>query len=195
MAPKIIPLEGKRFGRLTVVRLDQKKGKDYYYICLCDCGNTVSRGGSKLRNLSTELTSCGCAFSERRVYIKHGQWQSLTYNSWSNMIQRCTNPNNPRYNAYGKRGIKICDQWLVFENFLKDMGERPSSDHSIDRIDVNGNYTIENCQWSTSVQQNKNKRSRKKYKTCLNCGKLFNRRGTTPKFCSSDCYHESTKKT
>jgi hypothetical protein len=78
------------------------------------------------------------------------------------MIQRCTNPKNKRFIDWGGRGIQVCDRWMnSFEAFLEDMGLKPSKDHSIDRIDNNGNYCPENCKWSTAKEQRSNKRDSK----------------------------------
>jgi len=73
------------------------------------------------------------------------------------MINRCNNPKDQGYNYYGGRGIKVCEKWLQFTNFLIDMGEMPK-DRSLDRIDVNGNYEKNNCRWATQSEQNYNKR-------------------------------------
>lgn len=82
------------------------------------------------------------------------------YNSWSNMCYRCSNPNNPRYEHYGGRGIKVCARWREkrgFLNFLDDMGLKPGPEYSINRIDNDGDYTPENCEWGTPRQQAINK--------------------------------------
>lgn len=82
------------------------------------------------------------------------------YQIWAQMKSRCTNPNNRKWKDYGGRNIKVCDRWLnSFENFLEDMGTRPSPKHSLDRIDVNGDYTLENCRWSDQKTQQNNKRT------------------------------------
>jgi hypothetical protein len=90
---------------------------------------------------------------------KHGMFGTPEYICWSGMIQRCTNPNDRGYVNYGARGIMVCDPWRVsFENFFADMGTRPSPGHSIDRIDVNGNYEPSNCRWATAKEQLRNTR-------------------------------------
>ncbi len=82
---------------------------------------------------------------------------------WRTMIARCTNPNAGGYENYGGRGIKVCKRWMEYKNFLKDMGTRPSADHSLDRKNVNGDYKPSNCRWATKSEQQKNKTSTRRY--------------------------------
>jgi hypothetical protein len=94
-------------------------------------------------------------------HTKHGHrpgaGASPTYRSWAGMLQRCRNPNNPRYRDYGGRGITVCERWSSFVNFLADMGERPPG-KTLDRRDVDGNYEPHNCTWSTPKEQHANRR-------------------------------------
>jgi len=94
----------------------------------------------------------GC--KQRRDKRRH----TPTYNTWRNMIDRCTNPNAWNYKYYGGRGVEVCERWLEsFENFLTDVGERPEG-LTLDRIDVEGDYEPENCKWATWSEQQENKR-------------------------------------
>lgn len=162
MPMPIEDLTGHRFGRLLVIsapRRDTRPGSKTETVSMvkCDCGNTKEVPNRALKN---GTTSCGC---KTRT---HGMTRSPTHSSWSNMISRCYNTNNPRYKDWGGRGIKVCDRWRhSFLNFLEDMGERPKG-MTLDRYpDPNGNYEPGNCRWATPKQQAENKRGQESRKS------------------------------
>ena len=151
---------GQRFGKIiTISRSEQRIASFVAWNCLCDCGKQfLVRSGELSRG---RTNSCGCA--RRESITKHGNYRSPTYKSWANMKARCLNPKQSFYKDYGARGSAICKRWIEsFPDFLSDMGERPSKNHSIDRIDPNGNYDPDNCRWATQTEQNNNKRITKK---------------------------------
>ena len=93
--------------------------------------------------------------------MSHNLWNTPTYSSWRSMKKRCLNINHDQYPRYGAKGIMVCDEWLQFKNFLKDMGERPSKNHTLDRIDNSKGYFKSNCRWVTVKEQNRNRTSNK----------------------------------
>jgi len=91
-------------------------------------------------------------------HLKHGIVYTPTYNSWANMLQRCSNPSNNSYKDYGGRGIKVCERWKNFSNFFADMGERPQG-MTLERRNNNKGYYKNNCKWATQMEQNNNSRN------------------------------------
>lgn len=147
-------LTGNKFGRLLVIRLDQPIGNRRSFLCLCDCGNSkIVRSESLTAGITK---SCGCIRFEKIQNLRksHGKSKTAEYKSWNHAKSRITNKNDPKYPYYGGRGITMCQEWISsFEAFYNDMGDKPSSKHSLGRIDVNKGYYKENCRWEDSYQQ------------------------------------------
>lgn len=157
---KLIDLSGLKFGKLTVIdSCGVDKDKKLIWNCLCDCGNSKKISGNSLRRGFTK--TCGCKYKDGNNKT-HNLTKTVEYRVWADIKTRCLNKNCKNWKYYGERGIKISDDWLnSFVTFLNDMGKRPSKKHSIDRVDVNGDYCKENCRWVTIDIQSKNKRNSK----------------------------------
>jgi len=177
--PKFINLSGKKFGRLTVLSLVDLN-KPYpckHWECLCECGKRVIVNGGDLKSGHTK--SCGCLSIEKvkKRLFKHGQsnkraGRTPEYEAWSNMRRRCYEKTKVSRKNYFERGIVVCNGWVGKDGFIKfytDMGKRPSCEHSIDRINNDGNYSCGNCdeciknkwdfncRWATNEQQSRNR--------------------------------------
>lgn len=156
-------ITGKRFGRL-VAQMEKNRSNDNREMWLfkCDCGNEkIIR---KKDVLSRKSKSCGCLHKE--IVTTHGMHQTRFYKIWHAMKERCDNPNNKFYSDYGGRNIVYQKTWVKFENFRDDMIESYLNhceefgikETSIDRINVDGNYTKNNTRWATSREQQRNRR-------------------------------------
>lgn len=148
MGRRAIDATGMKSGKLTIMRrVGSSPGGQALWEASCECGGrTVVLGSDVSRGRASQ--SCGCA------PFQHGHSRSSTYESWHAMTQRCGNRKSKDYPRWGGRGIKVCDRWRDFRNFLADMGERPDR-HSIDRIDGTKGYEPGNCRWAShEVQQN-----------------------------------------
>ena len=160
-------LKGKRFGRLVVISQGLKPvhitRRGRWWNCLCDCGNSLVVRGDCL--ISGNTSSCGCLYQETRNGMhKHGHCSDWTitaeYRTWIAIKQRCFNPKNAGYNYYGGSGIVMCKEWAEnFEVFFKYMGAKPSTKHSIDRLDNTKGYEPGNVRWATPKEQYANRRA------------------------------------
>lgn len=176
---KLIDITGQTFGRLKVLKKGPfAKNGGSLWVCACECGETAVINSSNLRSGSTR--SCGCLalewascmgsnkeFVAKRISktTRHGHKRvgraSAEYKTWLRMKARCYTPSNKDYKNWGERGIKVCDRWLhSFESFLADMGNKPTPEHQIDRLNSNSDYSIQNCRWVTpQIQGAENRRS------------------------------------
>ncbi len=154
---------GEKYGRLHVlapIHRRKPSGKKVVdWLCRCECGNESRQASADLR--SGKAKSCGCYKTELMVArnTTHGRTGSPEFWIWCGMIDRCERPGNKSYKNYGGRGIKICERWRSsFGAFLSDMGPRPTSKHTIERVNNDDNYQPNNCCWLPKRLQSKNRR-------------------------------------
>jgi hypothetical protein len=140
-------LVGQKFYDWLVIAPALPKKNETYWLCRCKCGKEIEVGGKNLRYGRSK--SCGCATKEM-----HGRSYTIEYATFRGMVMRCTNPNNKNWHLYGGKGVKV--EWKSFDSFHRDMGDRPSRLHSIDRINGDGNYSKTNCRWATAQEQARN---------------------------------------
>lgn len=163
--PKSKDISGQKFGRLTALYklhncMDKRNAR---WLCVCDRGNLTEVTLNNLQRHHTQ--SCGCyrKYTSIESNITHGKRNTRLYNTWAHMKQRCYNKNNKRYNDYGGRSIKVCDEWKddfqAFYDWAMNNGYKDNL--TIDRIDVNGSYSPDNCRWITNDEQQRNKRNTK----------------------------------
>lgn len=170
---RVVDITGTRFGRLVALKRVGSDGHSALWLCKCDCGNTKIVTLPHLRQGLTR--SCGCLFKDTTPercaksnigarMRKHGDFGTRLYRIWAAMKRRCMNPHSRYFSNYGGRGIKVCLQWMEYEPFKKwALSNGYAQGLSIDRINVDGDYTSENCRWADPKTQQNNRRNNVKF--------------------------------
>lgn len=151
-----IDMSGRRIGTLLILgrAAASTKAGSARWCYRCDCGGEGEANGTRLR--TTQMTCPSCA-KRTHGHTLRGKTSS-EYMSYRGMIQRCYSPNFNRYSRYGGRGIIVCERWRIsFDNFLADMGLKPRSRMSLERVNNDGNYESSNCIWASATEQNRNR--------------------------------------
>ncbi len=150
-------IAGRKFNHLTAIRFLYVKEGRAVWLFKCDlCNSETAKKANYV--ISESSKSCGCMKNAGHANHKHGKRATKAYSSWKAMRQRCNDSNSVGYKNYGGRGIKVCKEWDDFNVFLSDVGEAPSSKHSLERIDNDGDYKPSNVIWATKDIQSRNTR-------------------------------------
>lgn len=152
---------GKTYGMLTVIAEAGKLNKKRRVKVRCSCANSTEKVVNFGDLRSGKTKSCGCMRLAilASSNISHGMRKHPLYQTWGNMLQRCTNTANKDYHHYGGRGITVCARWKTFENFLADVGKTWEKGLTLDRKDNELGYNPENCKWSSREEQARNRRN------------------------------------
>ena len=148
-------MPGTKYNRLTYVAPSAKREQDKHLMgqWLCECGKSKSIALSRV--VKGYSKSCGCAILEAKPGLTHGKKGTGSYSSWQSMKYRCETPSSKDFPRYGGSGIRVCPEWMDFEVFYRDMGERPKGT-TIDRIDGTKGYEPGNCRWAKPIVQGRN---------------------------------------
>ena len=151
---------GETYGKLTVLSESGRENGNRSWLCKCECGENTTARGYRLVNGRT--SSCGCDTTRKLTAsrLTHGRSRDKVYRQYHGMINRCTNPRQANYPAYGGSGVKVCQRWLTsFEHFIADMGEPPTPNHTIERRRNGLGYEPGNCYWASRLVQARNRRN------------------------------------
>lgn len=158
MPAKLSLSSGQVFNRWTLVRKSSDHTKPYWHV-ICQCGKEKVVEQSSI--VGGYSRSCGCLLAEANVArtIPNNHKNTYLYRTWRAMHRRCENPASSNYKDYGARGITVCAEWSDYEVFRRDVGERPTDKHTLDRVENSGSYTLDNIRWATAIEQGANKRN------------------------------------